>query len=496
MKRILLFSLLLTIAATNANAQLEESFLPAPSGWILDQGAQFTTVNGNGVVVTPSGGGNNHAVIGTPAVNKVSNTVKVCLDITPYTSNLNSQVPFPCDTYMDVLFVKSSVTTSNQAEVASNIYARVDNYLLPTNGGSSCFSFSFPAGVSATDFKVVLSFHAACTQSGIKLMVDNVKISGVDDVCASSACAPTALDDAFNRNSTTELSFNAVLYGSNLNYPAPGVDVAMDATGTDNDQNDTYAHLKWTLITPPANGTVTINPDGTCTIARNNLAVSKVTFTYRLCDDGADDNFATTGDDTCDDATVTVNFATNIVTPVLLKDFNVTRNGPSVILTWTTETESNNKGFEIQRSVGGSAYQAVGYLASKAAGGNSSMALQYTFTDRNETSQATAYRLVQEDKDGEKTIYGTRAVKGMDGSGSGMRLSANPVTTGSFSVYFDNSHTHLIMISDLNGRLIKQWPAHTQNSLTVNDLHAGIYMILVTDKNTGERITQKLVVTQ
>lgn len=495
MRHILLFSILL-IMTSAIQAQLEEGFSPAPSGWILAQGANFSTLNGNGVVVTPSGGGNNHSVIGTPAVNKVSNTFKVCIDVTAYTSNLNDQIPLPCASYLDVLFVKSTVTTANDAEVPANIIARVDNHPLPTNGGTTCFTFNFPLAVTDPNFKVVLSFHADCNQGGTKYVLDNMQISGVDDVC-SGTCAPTALNDVFTRSDVSELSFNAVLYGSNLNYPVPGANVAVDATGTDNDQNDTYAHLQWSLVTPPSNGSVVINADGTCTITRNNLAVKTVTFTYRLCDDGADDNFATTGDNSCDDGVVTVNFASNILTPVLLTDFSATRNGTTVLVKWSTGTESNNNGFSIQRSVNGGAYQTAGYIASKAIEGNSSVPLQYTFTERNDNKEVTTYRLVQEDKDGRKTVYGIKVVPGLDGvAAGGIRLSANPVTTGSVSIYFDNVHARGIQICDMNGRLVSKWTAYAQNNLLVNGLHPGVFLILVTDNVTGEKATQKLVVTQ
>src|SRR5690349_12584706 len=110
MKRCLLLILFATIT-TITQAQLEEDFDPNPTGWILDKGAKFENLNGNAIVLTSGAGDNVPSVIGTPAVNKTSNTVKVCLDIKAYESNLNSQIPFPCNpTYADVLFVKSSVT--------------------------------------------------------------------------------------------------------------------------------------------------------------------------------------------------------------------------------------------------------------------------------------------------------------------------------------------------------------------------------------------------
>ncbi|MDF2187864.1 Ig-like domain-containing protein [Paraflavitalea sp. CAU 1676] len=493
MKTALLLGFLL-LMALSLFAQLEEDFTPNPIGWTLDQGAQFTQVSGNDVVVTPSGGGNNHARIGTPAVTKTSNLFKVCFSVTPYTSNLNATVSFPCATYMDVLFVKSSVATSNDAEVPANIYARVDNFLLNTNGGAHCFSFTFPPGVTAGDFKVFLSFHAACQQNGVKLVLDNFALSGVDEVCAGATCPPAALDDQFTRISMSELTFNAVLYGSNLNYPAAGAN-SLDAGGTDNDPNDTYAHLQWSLVTAPVNGIVVINANGTCTITRNSPAVNSLTFTYRLTDDGADNNFATAGDNLFDDATVTVAYTNISALPVVLTDFAVARQGSSVRVSWVTAGEVNNLRFEIERSMGGEPYQVVGTVGSKAVDGNSSTALSYEYADMNSSVQTAAYRLIQVDLDGRRTIYGAKSVKGMAMT-TKMVLQPNPAPAGTFSLYFQQAGSRDILISDLGGKVIQRWVGYAQSSLSVTGLRNGLYLVQVSDRATMEKMVQKLVVAQ
>src|SRR5437867_2859780 len=116
MKRFLLSVIFVGLTAL-AQAQLEEDFDPSPAGWILSQGASFNSVNNNVVIQTPGVGGNNPANIGTPVVNKTSNTVKVCFDIWAIKSGGgNTKVPFECDTYADILFVKSTVNSSKEAE--------------------------------------------------------------------------------------------------------------------------------------------------------------------------------------------------------------------------------------------------------------------------------------------------------------------------------------------------------------------------------------------
>jgi hypothetical protein len=489
MKRCLLLILLATITSIT-QAQLEEDFTPNPTGWVLSQGAGFATVNGNDVVTTPGVGGNNPASMGTPAVNKTSNTVKVCFDIWGYDAGLNNKLPFPCDTYADILFVNSAVTTEKDAEKAANIYARQDNYLLPTNGGTTCFQFTFPAAVTASTFKVFISFHAGCTQGGIKYVIDNVSISGVTLICGGTNCAPVAINDIFNRVNGTETSFSGALYGSNLNYPSGNT---VDAGGTDNDQNDTYAHLQWSALTQPLNGSVVVNADGTFTVTRNSNVFTQLTFTYRLTDDGPDDNFLTTGDNMADDATVTINWPPAGSLPVSFTSFTGNRNGSNVSLQWATSMESNNTGFEVQRSTGNGAYEKVGFVITKALDGNSSMPLSYQFMETNTAKANTWYRIVQIDKDGTRKMTPVRGIRGMEEI-SKLTVYPNPGTTGNMNVLFGSSALRDIKIVDLNGKTMKQWNNYHEDNMSITGLHTGIFMLIVTDKDTNSRLIQKIMV--
>ena len=489
MKRSLLFILFVSVTAI-AQAQLEEDFTPNPTGWILSQGANFNAVNGNDIVITPGVGGNNPANIGTPAVSKTSNTVKVCFDIWAYESSGNGPIPFPNATYADILFVKSTVSDSKAAEQVGNIYARMDNYLLPTNGGNTCFTFTFPAAVTASSFKVFISFHAADNQGGVKYYLDNVSISGVALVCGGTNCPPTALNDVFIRGNGTETTFNGALFGSNLSYPGG---YTVDATGTDNDQNDAYADLKWSVLTQPVNGTVIVNSNGTFTVTRNSTAVTQLTFTYRLTDNGPDNDITTTADNMFDDATVTITWPVAGTLPVSLVNFNGNRNGSYVTLQWTTNIESNNNGFEIQRSTGNGVYETAGFVTTKAVDGNSSMPLYYQFKEANTAKGNSWYRIVQVDKDGARTVTAAKGVRGLEEI-SKVTVYPNPGTSGNMNVMFGSSATRDIQITDLHGRLVKQWNNYQDDNMVISGLHTGVYMLIITNKATSEKLAHKIVV--
>ncbi|RYZ20780.1 MAG: T9SS type A sorting domain-containing protein [Chitinophagaceae bacterium] len=86
------------------------------------------------------------------------------------------------------------------------------------------------------------------------------------------------------------------------------------------------------------------------------------------------------------------------VLPVSLLSFNGIRRGNRNILNWTTVTEQNNRGFEIQRSADGRSYTAIGFVNSLAEAGQSNSELRYSFED-NATSGSAFYRLRQVDID-------------------------------------------------------------------------------------------------
>jgi len=497
MKRVLLFSAAL-LCASLSFAQLQETFDPAPSGWILSQGANFQSISSNGGIVTPGVGGNNPAQVGTPAVNKTSNTFEVCFNVTAYTSNLNSVMNFPCNTYMDVLFVKSTVNSANDASLPSNILARVDNYLLPTAGGSTCFSFSFPSSVTDATFKVFLSFHADCNQGGVKYFIDNVSISGVNLICGGTNCPPGASADQFSRP-LEELSFNAVLYGApiDISYPAVPAGYAVDPTGTDGDQNDNYPHLKWTLVSGPSNGTVVVNSNGTATITRNTVYITSVTFTYMVCDDGADDNFLTTADNMCSaPTTVTVTWPAGRLLPITLANFTAVKNkNNNVTLRWETLTENGNAGFEIYRNVDNAGFQKVGYVASKAVDGNSGTKINYEFNDLNLSKGVTQYRLKQIDLQGKATMSEIRTVKG-DGSSFSMSVYPTPSTNGDVTVAVSGLQTFDMYITDVNGRVIKQLKQQSAQTVKITNLGTGMYIAKIVDLKTGEQTSEKIIVTK
>jgi hypothetical protein len=102
-----------------------------------------------------------------------------------------------------------------------------------------------------------------------------------------------------------------------------------------------------------------------------------------------------------------------------LLDFKGQLKNSNVALGWSTSVEAGSQGFEIQRSYDGNAFSRIGYTP---AAGNSSVTLNYSFTDPAIAQDNNYYRLKQVDTDG-KFIY------------SKILLIGNPtMTTHSFTV--------------------------------------------------------------
>jgi photosystem II stability/assembly factor-like uncharacterized protein len=83
--------------------------------------------------------------------------------------------------------------------------------------------------------------------------------------------------------------------------------------------------------------------------------------------------------------------------PVELTSFTASSNGKEVILRWSTASEINNKGFEIQRNTEPEEFFTVGFVNGH---GTTSEEQNYSYSDRNLNDGEYHYRLKQVDFDG------------------------------------------------------------------------------------------------
>jgi hypothetical protein len=174
--------------------------------------------------------------------------------------------------------------------------------------------------------------------------------------------------------------------------------------------------------------------------------------------------------------------------PVTLISFTATPTAQgAALIRWNTASETNNKGFGIERQLGkGEAWQPVGYLAT----GNSANGGTYSYTDKSLTTAPYAaqayYRLRQEDQDG-KVSYSPVAVvsRSAMAASSELLLSPVPVTGSNISLTFaeaGQAGSEITITNTQGQRLFSQTTqasADVALSLPVERLSAGVYIVSV-----------------
>ncbi|MEI6947231.1 T9SS type A sorting domain-containing protein [Paraflavisolibacter sp. H34] len=185
-----------------------------------------------------------------------------------------------------------------------------------------------------------------------------------------------------------------------------------------------------------------------------------------------------------------------IVTPVTLKNFTAVRRGVNVVLDWQTASESNSRGFYIQRRKGAADnWETVAFVNSKAPGGNSTSDLAYTYNDAYNAAGETQYRLLQEDIDRKHHYSPVLSVRGLDQAGTAT-VYPNPSGSGTVNVVFDQAATlRNVIVTDMTGRMVQQWRGIRNNSLQINNLKAGLYNIMIQDVQSGTQAVERVAVT-
>lgn len=182
--------------------------------------------------------------------------------------------------------------------------------------------------------------------------------------------------------------------------------------------------------------------------------------------------------------------------PVDLKSFNAKRNSTNtVVLNWETASESNVRGFEIQRKSTTGTFEKIGFVFSKSVNGNSATPLQYSFNDINNNSSASQYRIVSVDLDGRTKISLIRSVDGLKGLAK-ILVYPNPSSSGPVNVVFPDSDPRDIQLTDLVGRLHSSWKSYKNQDLVINKLIPGSYMLRITNIVTNKKEVIRLSVTK
>lgn len=150
--------------------------------------------------------------------------------------------------------------------------------------------------------------------------------------------------------------------------------------------------------------------------------------------------------------------------PVELASFNAQLVGSEVILNWTTATELNNQGFEIEHSFDNENFNKIGFVPGF---GTTTEMKSYSFSVSDVASGINYYRLKQLDFDGTYTIYNSVEVDGPIPNSFALNQNHpnpfNPSTTISFSLPVESNVS--IKLFNMLGQEVTQ--------ITQKDFQAG-----------------------
>ncbi|GJQ62866.1 MAG: hypothetical protein SCALA702_19190 [Melioribacteraceae bacterium] len=93
--------------------------------------------------------------------------------------------------------------------------------------------------------------------------------------------------------------------------------------------------------------------------------------------------------------------------PVELAAFSAFAVNGKVVLNWTTATETNNDGFQVERSLDQEEWSQIAFVEGV---GTTSEVNKYNFTDEFPVYGTSFYRLIQRDYDGTEKVYGPKEV--------------------------------------------------------------------------------------
>jgi hypothetical protein len=185
--------------------------------------------------------------------------------------------------------------------------------------------------------------------------------------------------------------------------------------------------------------------------------------------------------------------------PVLIAKFSGQRIEDVNRLLWTTATESNNTGFELERSADGRRFSKLDFVLTKVEGGNSSTALNYSFDDIKPLAGNNYYRLKQIDKNGS---YHYSEIVVLKSKASVLTLSSiypNPATDElNLVITSPASEKIVIVVTDLSGRVQLQQMMQLKQGdnpsvLTVGSLAKGVYFIKLSGENGNETSVSRFV---
>lgn len=179
-----------------------------------------------------------------------------------------------------------------------------------------------------------------------------------------------------------------------------------------------------------------------------------------------------------------------LVLPVTWEKFDVSLQRDNTVgISWTV-TEQQNKGFYVEHSTDGKAWESLGFIASK--GSNIETVQSYTYSHAITFNGIHYYRIRQVDIDGRESYSEVRSID-LKNNLQQVSIWPNPATDQLRIVTQSGDNNSKARIFDLSGRMIaqKQLQPASVNTMNIGSLPTGTYIVKI-ESGDGISYNQKI----
>jgi photosystem II stability/assembly factor-like uncharacterized protein len=182
--------------------------------------------------------------------------------------------------------------------------------------------------------------------------------------------------------------------------------------------------------------------------------------------------------------------------PVELTSFTATANHKEAVLKWSTATELNNNGFEVQRKIGEQEFATIGFVKGE---GTTTSKKEYSYTDKNLDDGKYSYRLKQIDFSGKYNYSDVIEVdiRGVDEYALEQNYPNpfNPTTMIGFGVR-EKSNVRITILNSIGEELAvvlneEKEPGYHQIEFNAAHLPSGVYFYRIQAGNFVQ--TKKMI---
>lgn len=178
--------------------------------------------------------------------------------------------------------------------------------------------------------------------------------------------------------------------------------------------------------------------------------------------------------------------------PVYINSYKTVCTGDQLSIKWTTQNEVNNKRFLLYRSTDSYHFTLAATILTSAAGGNSNIPVNYTYTDAQGAAGKIFYRLVGEDLNGSRQELGI--ISGNCGGGIRFTLSPNPAS-GAAELNISGSAKQLrVKVYNTMGQLLYEAGGNSQVALPAGQWHKGLYIVTAAAEEGNILFRDKLII--